>query len=322
MPTLSRRAALLAAEALRERVEAQHIAPVEAALASAGQAVADAFERSGDALLASLAAESARDLLLVAVARCMAGALVQQARATHALLAPGEAEDAAEGEASAKAAPDLQDLWQVAAEAYVRRYTLAACTSVLDTTRAAAAEVLRRGVAAGQSVPDIARALRAVWPEVSRRRAVTIVRTEVVAASNAGALAGAAATGLALRKEWIAARDARTRSTHRALDGVQVPMQVPFRVGGYAAMMPGDPALPASERVHCRCAVAFVSDEDEAGDPVLSAPVRSWRDERDARMRRDYPAMRAEHGQTGALAELADREGCSVSTVKRALWPK
>lgn len=59
-----------------------------------------------------------------------------------------------------------------------------------------------------------------------------------------------------IQRKWLAARDRRTRDSHRAMDGQLRPIGEAFRSGdGYALRHPGDPNAPASETVQCRCMV-------------------------------------------------------------------
>ncbi|MEM9467671.1 MAG: phage minor head protein [Actinomycetota bacterium] len=60
-------------------------------------------------------------------------------------------------------------------------------------------------------------------------------------------------------KTWHTVGDEKVRHTHAVLDGEQVPVKDPFEVGGYAAQVPADPALPAKERKSCRCWLTFTS---------------------------------------------------------------
>lgn len=56
--------------------------------------------------------------------------------------------------------------------------------------------------------------------------------------------------------EWDASGDARTRETHREMDGQQRPMGDPFvSPSGARMMFPGDSSLgaPADETINCRC---------------------------------------------------------------------
>lgn len=90
-------------------------------------------------------------------------------------------------------------------------------------------------------------------------RALTIARTETMAALNGGTTAAmsarAAITGLRVEKVWLATDDKRTRRAHAAMDGARVPVDGKFTVGGAQMAYPGDPAAPARLTVNCRCAV-------------------------------------------------------------------
>jgi hypothetical protein len=97
-------------------------------------------------------------------------------------------------------------------------------------------------------------------------RAKTIARTESINALRAGqdeAIRQAVETGELERefatKVWDASGDARTRPTHAAADGQEMPIDQPFTVGGYQLMRPGDSSLgaPAGETIQCRCVVRY-----------------------------------------------------------------
>lgn len=134
-----------------------------------------------------------------------------------------------------------------------------------DELRAA----LDEGQRAGESIDAIADRVQAVV-EVSRRRAVTIARTETIAATNAGALAQMQTAGLTGTKRWLATSDDRTRPTHRAADGQTVPMPGLFRVGADELAYPGDPRGAPGEVINCRCTLTFTVDEQPA--PATWAP--------------------------------------------------
>lgn len=58
---------------------------------------------------------------------------------------------------------------------------------------------------------------------------------------------------------WLSERDDRVRPTHITADGQRVPVNEPFRVGGYKMMYPTDDSLGAGpeEIVNCRCVEIF-----------------------------------------------------------------
>lgn len=90
-------------------------------------------------------------------------------------------------------------------------------------------------------------------------RATTIARTESLRAANLGSVAGAREAaemyGLDVEKTWLATKDARTRDTHRELDGQMVRgMDLPFILqSGQTIRWPHDPAAAAHETINCRC---------------------------------------------------------------------
>lgn len=131
-------------------------------------------------------------------------------------------------------------------------------TSITETTRAQIVSQVERGYSDGLGVAEIARSIRKRIPTMSQLRGALIARTETHGAANFGADAAARETGLNLRKEWVAAMDERTRSSHRRADGQVVGMDDTFDVGGASLRYPGDPRGPADEVINCRCAVAFI----------------------------------------------------------------
>jgi uncharacterized protein with gpF-like domain len=121
----------------------------------------------------------------------------------------------------------------------------------------------------GGDVEAVARAVEDVldwtgsenWPNRSRVIAVT----EVTRARNAGVLGAgteqARVTGRILRKEWRTEEDERVRQSHRAVNGVTLDFFMPFYVGGWPMMMPGDESAPVDEVAGCRCDLLIVNEE-------------------------------------------------------------
>ena len=58
-------------------------------------------------------------------------------------------------------------------------------------------------------------------------------------------------------KLWHTALDERVRVTHMALEGVEIPVDDFFDVGGYPARMPLDSTLPIQETANCRCSLEY-----------------------------------------------------------------
>ncbi|MDI6872092.1 MAG: phage portal protein [Bacillota bacterium] len=123
-----------------------------------------------------------------------------------------------------------------------------------QTTLQALRETLIEGVEAGESIPKLADRIAAVFAEAKGRRSEVIARTEVLRASNFGALEGMRQAG-AEQKEWLATRDDRVRDAHLKADGQVRALSEPFIVGGEELMYPGDPAGSPENTIQCRCTV-------------------------------------------------------------------
>ena len=119
------------------------------------------------------------------------------------------------------------------------------------------AEVLQ-GILQGESMDKIADRLEQVIG-MNLRSAVSAARTMVTSAENKGRQDGferAAASGIILKREWIATSDGRTRDWHRELDGVTVGVDEPFENAIGKIMYPGDPSANGANVWNCRCAIA------------------------------------------------------------------
>ena len=109
-----------------------------------------------------------------------------------------------------------------------------------------------------------------------------IVRTETLTAANYGASFAGSVSGIVQVKQWISAKDPRTRRIvngdnfdHWEMDGIEVgenePFAVPSRFGGAENMMyPGDPKGSASNRINCRCSVGLIPKRDADGQLIYT----------------------------------------------------
>lgn len=111
-----------------------------------------------------------------------------------------------------------------------------------------------QGIVQGESVPDISKRVSSVMG-MNYRAAKANARTALTAAENAARLNEMLRLrdlGLAVRKEWIATLDHRTRSTHRRSDKEVQELEERFRVTGL--LYPGDPSTnDPGEVMNCRC---------------------------------------------------------------------
>lgn len=94
-------------------------------------------------------------------------------------------------------------------------------------------------------------------------RAKVISRTEAIRAANQGshqmyiqAIDAGEIDEQSIERKWVAGRDARTRESHRAMQGQKRAFRESFRSGdGNSLLYPGDPSAPGSDTIQCRCAV-------------------------------------------------------------------
>jgi len=139
-----------------------------------------------------------------------------------------------------------------------------------DTSRKQLRRVIFNGQKDGLPLPQIAKNIRERYsPKFSRARAATIARTEThSAASFANHQVGMqyAKTQPAMKKQWIATNDVRTREAHRIANGQIVNIDSPFIVGGRALQYTGDPQGGAANIINCRCAVIYIEPEDNVFD--------------------------------------------------------
>lgn len=107
----------------------------------------------------------------------------------------------------------------------------------------------------GLSVPDTAKAIRTEFGNVSKSTATMLARTDLISLANGGSYMAARKVfrDQAVEKVWLNAHDARVRPSHAEAGGQRVPMEAPFRVGGFDLMYPGDPQGPPQEVIQCRC---------------------------------------------------------------------
>ena len=136
---------------------------------------------------------------------------------------------------------------------------------ITDTTKEQIRKFLIQGQKEGLTMPEIIALLKTAG--ITNYRAELIARTETARAANLGSMIGASSTGLVTNKEWIAAKDARTRriprdaNDHYHMDGVQVAMDQKFVVPAkeYIDNMlhPGDPLAHAGNVCNCRCTLGY-----------------------------------------------------------------
>lgn len=122
-------------------------------------------------------------------------------------------------------------------------------------------ELLREGVEAGESIPELAERLTSTFDTMSSSRAEMIARTETVGGYNEASRETASSSGVTQHRQWLATRDSRTRESHAELDGYETNgMDDPYPNG---CLFPGDPAGDPAETINCRCVELYAITEPE-----------------------------------------------------------
>jgi len=114
---------------------------------------------------------------------------------------------------------------------------------------------LLKGLAEGKTFEQMAREIKKGINKIYSS-AMTIIRTEGMRAINLGqyiAYQRAEENGVKGTDVWSSTKDGVTRQTHRMADGQKRNKEGYFIVGGFKALYPHDPNLPAREVINCRC---------------------------------------------------------------------
>jgi HK97 family phage portal protein len=120
---------------------------------------------------------------------------------------------------------------------------------------------LGEGLEAGEGIDVLAARVEKIMAERIRSSAEVIARTETTAAANGGTVLSWQQSGVVRGKRWLAAKDARTRKTHKNAHGQTVALDEDFHVGGATGPGPGMMSK-ASESVSCRCSMTAVMDDE------------------------------------------------------------
>lgn len=185
---------------------------------------------------------------------------------------------------STKATMNFNAVWTQEVNEWLALYGLELVTTVTGNFEQAIRDIInakiQEGVKEGYGMDVVTNNILQGIREYGSRTsfwAQRIARTETMRAQNLGHMKGAQAHEFVVVKEWIAAKDSRTRRIERkdefdhwVLDGQQREMDEPFfqrgRTGQEAtAMQPGDAQAPAAFTINCRCTIAFEPKRDARG---------------------------------------------------------
>lgn len=113
-------------------------------------------------------------------------------------------------------------------------------------------EVLEKG----ESIEKAVKRIKDL-PQFNRNRARTTAITEILTASSRAQWESYMQSPAVKGKKWkhSGGKKINPREAHVDMDGTVIGIDEKFDVNGYEADYPRDPALPASERVNCHCAM-------------------------------------------------------------------
>lgn len=117
---------------------------------------------------------------------------------------------------------------------------------------------LTQGIVRGQGVRDISKGIQEAL-QSNANNALRIARTETTGVMGRSRLDGfnmAQKKGVKLQKQWLAAKDSRTREDHLEIDGEIVDIDKPFSNG---LMYPGDQSTgDPAQTINCRCTMITI----------------------------------------------------------------
>lgn len=169
---------------------------------------------------------------------------------------------------------EFRDLWLEEIRAWLGSNGTIRQLGIMDTTTRNVRKVIADGIGEGLATGTIAKRIAEFSEVRTRGRARLIAQTEVISASNLGSVAAARATGLPLKKEWIATADERVRDAHADADGQIVEgTDGAFNVDGEELLFPGDTSLGATGAniFNCRCTLGYIPIDSEDNVPVASS---------------------------------------------------
>ena len=159
-------------------------------------------------------------------------------------------------------------IWATQVESWVLQNVGDRIVTVTATSKAQAKKIVRdivqqsfdEGLGAAETMSLLEDRIPIEWRK-QRWRAEAIARTEVLTAAHEGSYRGAKATGLQLKKRWLARLDGREREAHAQANGQVRELDQPYDVGGEPMSRPGDIRASAANVVNCRCVEQYIRSD-------------------------------------------------------------
>lgn len=124
-------------------------------------------------------------------------------------------------------------------------------SDINETTFKKLTKQFEESLAANESRQDLIKRIQGAYGDISKGRAATIARTEVLGVTQKGTFEGYKQANMPI-KIWVAVMDSHTRDSHAMMDGEEVPIDMPFSNGLH---FPGEYGGPAEEVINCRCTI-------------------------------------------------------------------
>ena len=156
---------------------------------------------------------------------------------------------------------------------------------------------LTRAIVQGDSIPKLSKEIEQICGS-NKAIAVRNARTMMTGARNAGSMVAyrrAEGEGMHIQKQWMAALDERTRTSHRHLDGEIKPLNEKFSNG---LDHPGDTHGRPEEVYNCRCTtVPIVNDQMYTGARASKLKDMSYEEWRNAQPKPKSKAKKKKAGK-------------------------
>lgn len=173
----------------------------------------------------------------------------------------------------------INQRWINAVRAYLKTHLVRLVQAISDTMRRDIVRILDKAIQEQLSINDTVKALQEEG--LMKARARVIARTEIVRAANVGHAVGASDSPYEVLKTWSAAKDHRTRHSHRDINGHTVDELAKFPVPIYEGdkeigtdqmLYPGDATAHVSNTINC-----FLPDELTSVNPkIIKHAFRNW----------------------------------------------